>query len=109
MIIIECQKSDSASSSKFHHLALLVALVSHSSNFHHWPLLALLVALVLHKGDSADLNFAILYMIIGANKYAVGATDTQYVEQIDICFHVNTIITGTTLSSVSNGFFRICV
>ena len=85
--------------------------MSHGSNFHHRPLLALLVALVLHKGDSADLNFAILYMIIGANKYAVGATatDTQYVEQIDICFHVNTIITGTTLSSVSNGFFRICV
>ena len=45
------QTSDSASSSKFHHLALLallVALVSSSSNFHHWPLLALLVALVLH-------------------------------------------------------------
>ena len=45
------QKSDSASSSKFHHLALfalLVALVSCSSNFHHLPLLALLVALVLH-------------------------------------------------------------
>ena len=30
-----CQTSDSASSSNFHHLALLVALVSHSSNFHH--------------------------------------------------------------------------
>ena len=59
-----CQTSDSASSSKFHHLALLVVLVSHSSNFHHWPLLALLVALVLNYGDSADLNFAILYMII---------------------------------------------
>ena len=29
-------------------LCLLVALVLHSSNFHHWPLLALLVALVLH-------------------------------------------------------------
>ena len=44
-----CQTSNSASSSKFHHLALLallVALVSQSSNFHHWPLLALLVALV---------------------------------------------------------------
>ena len=43
--------SHSASSSTFHHLALLVllvALVSCSSNFHHWPLLALLVALVLH-------------------------------------------------------------
>ena len=37
--------SDSVSSSKFHHLSLLVVLVSHSSNFHHWPLL---VALVLH-------------------------------------------------------------
>ena len=46
--IIGCQTSDSGSNSKFHHLALLVALVSHSSNFHHWPLLALLVALVLH-------------------------------------------------------------
>ena len=35
--------SDSPSSSKFHHLALLfllVALVLSSSNFHHWPLLA---------------------------------------------------------------------
>ena len=29
------QTSKSASSSKFHHFALLVALVSHSSNFHH--------------------------------------------------------------------------
>ena len=38
--------SDSASSSKFHHLpllALLVALVSHSSKFHYWPLLVALV------------------------------------------------------------------
>ena len=43
-----CQTCDSASSSIFHHLALLVALVSYSSNFHHWPLLALLVALGLH-------------------------------------------------------------
>ena len=42
------QTCDSASSSKFHHLASHVVLVSHSSNFHHWPLLALLVALVLH-------------------------------------------------------------
>ena len=42
------QTINSASSSNFHHLALLVALVSHSSNFHQWPLLALLVALVLH-------------------------------------------------------------
>ena len=53
MILPGYQTSDSASSSKFHHLALLallallVALVSRSSNFHHWPLLALLVALVL--------------------------------------------------------------
>ena len=49
MILPGYQTSDSASSSKFHHLALLallVALVSHSSNFHHWPLLALLVVLV---------------------------------------------------------------
>ena len=51
------QTSNSASSSKFHHLALLVALVLCSSNFHHLPLLPLLVALVLHYGDSADLNF----------------------------------------------------
>ena len=43
-----CQTSDSASSSKFHHLVMLVELVSHSSNLHHWPLLALLVALVLY-------------------------------------------------------------
>ena len=45
------QTSDSASSSKFHHLALvalLLALVSCSSKCHHLPLLALLVALVLH-------------------------------------------------------------
>ena len=69
MIILGYQTSNSASSSKFHHLAklaLLVALVSHSSNFHHWPLLALLVALVLHQGDSVDFIFAILYMIIGS-------------------------------------------
>ena len=40
--------SNSASTLRFHHLsllALLVAVVLHSSNFHHWPLL---VALVLH-------------------------------------------------------------
>ena len=42
------QTSDSASSSKFHYLALLVALVSYSSNFQHWLLLALLVAPALH-------------------------------------------------------------
>ena len=63
MILPEYQTSDSPSSSKFHHLALLtllVALVSRSSNFHHWPLLALLVVLVLHLGDSADLEFSIL-------------------------------------------------
>ena len=47
-------------SSKFHHLALLVTLVSCSLNFHLWPLFALLVALVLYQDDSADLNFAIL-------------------------------------------------
>ena len=54
------QTSDSAISSKFHHLALLamlLALVSHTSNFHNW---ALLVTLVLHWCDSADFNFAIL-------------------------------------------------
>ena len=54
MILPGCQDSDSASSSKIHHFALLMALVSHSPNFHHWPLLALFVALVLHWGDSAD-------------------------------------------------------
>ena len=43
------QTIDSASSSKFHHLALLVALV-------------------LYRGDSADLNFAILYSMIIALK-----------------------------------------
>ena len=49
-LTLGCQTSDSASSSKFYHLALLVelVLVSHSSNFHHWPLLALLMALVFH-------------------------------------------------------------
>ena len=36
-----------------HQLALLVALVSHSSKSHHWPLLALLVALMFNWGDSA--------------------------------------------------------
>ena len=45
MILPGYQTSDSASSSKFHHLALL----------------ALFVALVLHYGDSAYFNFAILY------------------------------------------------
>ena len=47
----EYQTIDSTSSLKFHHLALLallVVLVSCSSNFHHWSLLALFVALVLH-------------------------------------------------------------
>ena len=44
----------------FHHLTLLVLLVSCSSIFHHW-------ALVLHYGDSADLNFAILSMIIASD------------------------------------------
>ena len=51
MILPEYQTSNSASSSKLHHLALLallVALVLHSSNFHYWPLLASLVTLVLH-------------------------------------------------------------
>ena len=46
-----CQTSNSASSSIFHHMALLaflVVLVLHSSNFQHWPLIALLVVLVLH-------------------------------------------------------------
>ena len=53
-LTLGCQISHSASSSKFHHLALLallVALVSNSSNYHHYALLALLallVALVLH-------------------------------------------------------------
>ena len=47
MILPGYQNSDSASSSKFHHLALLVALVSHSSNFHNWPLLALFMVLML--------------------------------------------------------------
>ena len=36
---------NSASSSKFHHWALLVALKSGSSKYHHWPLF---VVLVLH-------------------------------------------------------------
>ena len=44
MILPGYKTSDSASRSKFHYLALL----------------ALLVVLVLHYGDSADLNFAIL-------------------------------------------------
>ena len=35
MILPEYQTIDSASSSKFHHLAMLMALVSHSSNFQH--------------------------------------------------------------------------
>ena len=48
MMLPGYQTSDSTSSSKFHHLALLVALVLPSSNFHHWPLLALLVTLVLY-------------------------------------------------------------
>ena len=48
------QTSDSASSSKFPYLALLVALVSHSSNFHNWPLFALLVALLSHRSNLQD-------------------------------------------------------
>ena len=50
IILIGCQTSDSASSSKFQHLA--------------W--LALLVALVCFFDDLADLNFVIRYMIIGS-------------------------------------------
>ena len=34
-LTLGCHTSDSASSSKFYHLALLVALVSCSSNFHY--------------------------------------------------------------------------
>ena len=37
-LTLEYQTSKSASSSKFHQFALLVALVSYSSNFHHWHL-----------------------------------------------------------------------
>ena len=48
MILPGYQTSDSASSDKFQHLALLVVLVSCSSNFYHWPLLPLFVALMLH-------------------------------------------------------------
>ena len=64
---IVCQTSNSASSSKFHHLALLAliaALVSYSSNFYHWPLLALLFALVLHLGDSASFCHPIVRSLI---------------------------------------------
>ena len=39
-LTLGCQTIDSGSSSKFHHSALLVALVSHSLNFCHWLLLA---------------------------------------------------------------------
>ena len=35
MILPGYQTSDSASTSKFHHMALLVVLVSHASNFHY--------------------------------------------------------------------------
>ena len=44
MILPGYQTSDSASSSKFHRLALLLALV-------------------LHQGDLTDFNFAILYIV----------------------------------------------
>ena len=56
IIHVRCQNSNSASSSKLY----------------HWPLLALLVALVLHYGDSADLIFAILYMIIVNKRVKIG-------------------------------------
>ena len=49
MILPGYQIINSPCSSKFRHLALLVTLVSHSSNFHHWPLLALLVVLVTQR------------------------------------------------------------
>ena len=54
-----------------------MVLVSHSSNFHHWPLLAFLVALELHSGDSVDLNFAIPYMIIGLYEL-IGGVENSY-------------------------------
>ena len=60
-----CQNSDSVSAS--------------SSNFHHWPLLALLL---LHLGDSAELNFAILYTyvwsLVGAVWQALLSFETKY-------------------------------
>ena len=49
MILPGYQIINSACSSKFRHLALLVVLVSPILNFHHWPLLALLVVLVTER------------------------------------------------------------
>ena len=48
MIILRMSDKQLSKKLKFHQLALLVALVSCSSNFHHWPLLALLVALMFN-------------------------------------------------------------
>ena len=78
-----CQNSDSASSSKLHHLtllALLVELVSYSSNFQQWPLLALLVVLVLHEGESMAFIFAILYMIIATSPTLCSKQQTSILE-----------------------------
>ena len=84
MILPGYQTSDSAVVQNFS-TALLVALVSCSSNFHHWPLLALIVALMLHLGDSADLKFAILYIIIALAWSQVSSASllTVAVEQQD--------------------------
>ena len=57
MILPGYQTSDSASSSKYHHLSLLVALVSHCSNFHHWPLLALLYGTSVALGWLSGFKF----------------------------------------------------
>ena len=62
-----------------HHLALLVALVLHSSDFHHWPLLTLLMLLL---GWLSGLPIAISYsMIIGSsplcNDKSLQDMDTQ--------------------------------
>ena len=75
--------------------ALIVVLASHSSNFHHWPLFALLVALVLPQGDSADLNFAILCMIIDFNQLIFSSKDTT-----------NKIVSDTVLSAVAQNMMK---
>ena len=75
-LTIGCQTSDSASSSKFHHFALLVALVSHNSNVHHWPLLD--VALVSHLQILPSYSKIIDYDWSMRGRH-------QFIENLNIC------------------------
>ena len=89
MILPGCQTSYSASSSKFHHLAFLMALVSCSSNFLNWPLLALFVVLVLHLGWLSRFKFChpiVRSLVVGVVTYNLVQCEKQ---RIMTQFHQN--------------------